>query len=204
MLISKLLPHLMVLTFFSASSLVCRDIILEFKAAYFLPTSSVFRDIYNNGGALFGPEMTFNIGDTRDWYGFVSVDYFQKSGRSLGLCDATKVSLLPLGVGIKYFLPFWYDYADFYIGLGFQPVLLHTNDCSPYVFNKRTKWGFGGIAKVGVYVDLPHDFILDFFIDYSFVKVSFNNGNAPTGLVTPLKTDISGTIFGVGLGYRFN
>ena len=201
-IISKSLRYLLVLCFLINGSLFCRDILLEFKAAYFLPTSTLFRKIYDNGGALYGPEVTFKLGNCGDLYGFASIDYFQKSGRSLGLCDATKVSLLPLGIGLKYFFPF--SHGDFYLGLGFQPVRLKTINCSPYVAQKQSKWGFGGIAKVGVFVDLPHNFLLDFFIDYSFVKVSCCNTQVPAGTVIPLKADISGTIFGAGLGYRFN
>lgn len=182
--------------------LCARDVILEFKAAYFLPTSSVFKQIYRHGGVLYGPELTVQLCDNKNWYGFASVDYFQKKGHSLGLSDATKVSLLPLGIGLKYFAPIVCDCADFYLGLGFQPVHVHTKNCSGSVVTKQSRWGFGGIAKAGAYWHLPHNFVLDFFIDYSFVKVGCKK-SCQSSTTISRKADVSGAIFGIGLGYCF-
>lgn len=186
-------------------SLCARDVILEFKAAYFLPTDSVFKRIYHKGGALYGPEFTVQLcDDNKHWYGFASVDYFQKKGRSLGLCDFTKVSLVPLSIGLKYFTPIVCDCADFYLGLGFQPVYVRTKNCSNSITIKQSRWGFGGIAKAGAYWYLPHNFVLDFFVDYSFVKIGCKRSSqCLAGNTTSRKADVSGAIFGVGLGYRF-
>jgi hypothetical protein len=186
---------------FSFSSLQSRDVLLEFKGAYFLPTDSVFKKIYH-GGALYGPEITVQLCCDANVYGFVSVDFLQKNGKSIGFNSPTKVRLIPLGVGLKYFVPFCF--GDFYVGLGFQPTYLHTKDDSPLVIPKHSKWGFGGIAKIGSYFDLPHNFFIDLFIDYSFVKVPFHNTHAPTGPVVPRTANVSGAIFGAGVGYRFN
>ena len=177
------------------------DILLEFKGAYFLSTSKVFREIYNNGGCLFGPEVTFKLMDCL--YGFASIDYLTKSGHSIGLCDYTRVNLLPLGIGLKY-MESCCDNVQLYVGLGFQPVRLQTKNCSPFVIQNQKKWGFGGIAKIGAYVDLPCHFLLDFFIDYSFVKVKCGPDQSCTGYVEPRKANLSGVVFGAGLGYRFN
>jgi len=203
MFISKLLRNFFVLLFFFTGSLSARDILLEFKGAYFLATEHLFREIYGNGGALYGPEVTFQLCDDDNWYGFASIDFFQKDGHSLGLCDATKARIMPLALGLKYFVPFCY--GDFYIGLGFQPTHLKTINCSPFVAECTSQWGFGGIAKIGTYFDLPCNFLIDIFIDYSFVKVDCNKKcQPPAGPVTSTKADISGVIFGAGLGYRFN
>ena len=181
-----------------------RDVILEFKAAYFLPTDSVFKQIYHNGSALYGPEVTVQLCNNKNWYGFASIDYFQKKGHSIGLCDSTKVSLLPLGIGLKYFVPTFCDRFDFYLGLGFQPVYVRTKNCVECVSTKQSRWGFGGIAKAGTYWYLPHNFVIDLFVDYSFVKVGCKNSCQPcSGTIIPRKADISGAIFGLGLGYRF-
>lgn len=180
-----------------------RDVILEFKAAYFLPTNSDFRHIYH-GSALYGPELTVQLCNARNWYAFASIDYFQKKGRSCGLGDCTKVSLLPLGIGLKYFIPTCYDKADFYVGLGFQPEWVRTKDSSAFVVPKLSRWAFGGIAKTGMYCHLPCNFLIDLFVDYSFAWVpKGDNCKACTGSVVPLRANVSGAVFGVGLGYRF-
>ncbi len=178
-------------------SMYGRDCILEFKGAYFRPTSHLFKKIYR-GGAIYGPEVTVEI--CNNWYGFFSADFFNKRGRSIGLHTPTKVNIVDIGIGLKYFVPFCY--GDFYVGLGALPTRLHTHDESPYVIQYRTKWACGGIAKVGAYFDLPHCFTLDIFFNYSFVKVGFKNPpNPPT---QSHSARLNGWWVGAGLGYRFN
>lgn len=195
----KALRYSFALLFFMCMPLFCRDVLVEFKTAYFLPTNSCVRHIYGNGGALYGPEVTFQLCEDKSWYGFASADFLSKTGHSVGLCDRTKMYIVPLALGVKYFVPFCY--GDFYAGLGFQPLHLKTVNCSPYVVQTTSKWGFGGIAKIGAYFDLPCDFFVDLFFDYSFVKVG---RVACCAGVIPLRANINGAIFGIGLGYRFN
>lgn len=193
----KALRSLLALLLFACAPLVSSDVLVEFKAAYFMPTDSDVKKIYGKGGALFGPEVTFRVYE--NWYGFASIDFLTKKGHSLGLCDRTTMSLMPLGIGVKYLIPFCY--GDFYMGLGFQPLRLKTVNCSPDVDQTTTNWGFGGIAKIGSYFTLPDNYFIDLFIDYSFVKVGCKKCSP---LVVPLKANLNGAIFGAGLGYRFN
>ncbi len=176
-----------------------KDVILEFRAGYFRPTDCVFRNIVDNKAALFGPEVTFHM--YRCIYGFTSIDFLTKNGRSLGLQNSTDIFMLPLGIGLKWMEEIS-NCVTGYVGLGFQPTFLRTKDCSPFVCQKRHKWGFGGIAKAGVYVDWQENWFLDFFVDYSFVKVKPFCCDIPN--VQPRKADLSGVIIGGGLGYRFN
>ena len=200
----KLICAVLVAAFF-IMPIEARDIILEFKAAYFLPTSSAFKDIYQNGGALYGPEITFQLCDESNWYGFASIDYLQKTGCSQGLGDETKVSLLPLAIGAKYLYPVKCDCLDVYVGLGFQPTQIQTTNCSAFVIPKQTQWSFGGIAKIGAYWYIADRWALDFFIDYSFAQTSCKDSCqlSTDTIISPIKVDVSGAVFGVGLGYCF-
>ena len=184
--------------------LAAREIILEFKGAYYRATHCPFKQIFHKGGALFGPELTVQLSTCHNWYGFASVDYLSKKGTSIGLCNETKVHLVPLAFGLKYFMPIFFH--DFYVGLGFQPTHVKTFDCSPYVARHTSQWCFGGIAKFGTYIDLPcTHWVLDLFVDYSFVKTRCPKICLPsTGPVVPIKTNISGVIFGAGIGYCFD
>jgi len=189
------------------SSVMCvsaRDVILEFKLAYFRPTGACFRQIYGHSAALYGPEVTVQLCDNNShWYGFASVDYLSKSGRSIGLCDKTKVSLLPLAVGIKCFAPSPCKKADFYLGAGIQPTRVHTRDCSADVNPRQTSWSVGGIFKAGAYLYAPHCVVIDLFVDYSVVRARGKNNCCGSSTVIPLKANVGGAIFGVGLGYLF-
>ena len=105
-----------------------------------------------------------------------------------------------LAIGLKYFIPI-FDRANFYIGLGFQPVYLRTKSRRACVTAKQTRWAFGGIGKMGLYTHLSHHLLLDLFFDYSFVKTNKTNFYGYTRL--PSKANINGAIFGASLGYRF-
>lgn len=203
MFISKLVRCLSLLAIVIHMPLAARDVIVEFKAAYFHSTDSCFKAIYGNGAALFGPEVTFSICSNNNWYGFASVDYLKKDGKSVGLCNSTTVRMVPLAFGLKYFESVCC--ADVYAGLGFQPTHLKTTNCSPYVVQHASQWCLGGIAKVGAYIDLRCNFVLDLFLDYSFVKAGCPELCQPAfGTLVPLKANISGVIFGAGIGYRFD
>lgn len=186
----------MVLSF--APLKAAHDVIVEAKAAYFLPTNSRFRDIYGNGSGQYGAEVTCKI--FRQLYGFASADFFNKKGKSVNFCSPTTVNIINLGIGLKYLFPFCV--GDFYLGLGALPTRLHTTDCSPYVVKNRTKWGCGGIAKIGTYFNLPKSFVVDLFVDYSFVKIPFNCCSKLN--LEGHSARANGASFGAGLGYRFN
>lgn len=195
----KKIHYLGVLLVVGCMPLISKDILLEFKGSFYLPTNAHVRHMYSNGGGLYGPEVTFQLGQDRDWYGFASADFLKKKGHSLGLCEPTTLYLVPLALGVKYFVPF--VYGDLYVGLGFQPLHVKTVNCIADTVERTSKWGFGGIAKTGAYFDLPRNFLIDIFIDYSFVKVG---GGPCCGSVIPVKANMGGVIFGAGLGYRFN
>lgn len=183
----------------SMLSMFSKDMILEFKGSYFLPTSSRFKECYK-GSVLFGPEFTFQLRENKNWYAFISLEYFKQKGRFLSLCDSTTLRLLPLTAGIKYFLPI-HTYANFYFGFGFQSEYIHQKSRRALITSKKTWWGFGGRGKIGSYIKLPHNFIIDLFFDYSFVWTSKNNFYGHTAI--PVRTNGSGAIFGAALGYRF-
>lgn len=183
----------------SCHQLACNRVLFEFKAAYFRPTNSCVREIYGHGGAIYGPEVTFQLCQNSCWYGFASINFLSKHGHSIGACDRTKLSIMPLAFGAKYFVPSCC--GDFYVGLGFQPIRLKTTNCSPFVIQKTSKWGVGGIAKFGLYSCLTPCIFLDLFIDYSFTRV---NCNKCFDCTIPLKVRLDGVLLGAGLGYKFN
>lgn len=173
-----------------------RDIFVEIKGSGFFPTSHLFKKIYHSSGMI-GGELTVNIYDS--FYGWASIDWLSKSGRSLIGDSKTKVSYLPIAFGLKYFLPFCY--GDWYVGVGALAGRIHTHDFSPLVAPYYTKWGWGAIAKLGVLFDISCSFFLDLFLNYSAVNA--HSSNTFGGTVVPHTVKVHGVILGAGLGYRF-
>ena len=192
------LPTLML----SSSQLYSRDVLLEAKGAYFLPTNEHFTTIFGGGG-LYGGELTIQFANQSHWYGFVSVDYFGKSGCSECVPSPTSINLWIGAAGVKYFFPRVRDCVDFYLGLGVEPIYAKITNCSPFVQETQKQWTAGGIAKLGAYVRLPRNFILDFFVDYSAAQLRPTTDKHSTCCVEPVNFYIGGFAFGGGLGYCF-
>ena len=175
-------------------SVIAHDVLLEVKGAAFVPTSQVFKEIYNSCGD-FGIELT--AGELcKHLYVFSSIDFLIKNGETVALESPTKVSIFNLALGLKYFVPF--SYGDVYFGLGVQPSRLATHDATALPVDE-SQWTCGGIAKAGVIFDMPNSFFADIFVNYSFAKFNATVGSSVSGT-----TNVDGCLLGVGLGYRFN
>lgn len=201
MILLKKASFLLVALLFTVP-LMARNVFLEFQGGYFLPTNDTFRQIYSKGRALYGPELTVQLCNEKNWYAFASFDYLKMHGHSVGLCASTTVKMLPFSLGVKYFSSIYCDCFAFYAGLGLEGMNVRTKDCLTTGVSEKTKWGVGGIAKVGGHYYLPHNFLIDIFINYSFLDVGSNKCSSSSALQSR-KAHVSGTIFGAGLGYRF-
>lgn len=175
---------------------ISNQFLLEAKAAYFRPTAHLFREIYGEGG-IYGLE--FSIQSWKNLYTWTSVSCFAKSGSSIGEHNKTNLIYVPICLGIKYLFPVknWY----FFLGAGAIAGYLHIHDHSPFVIQKVVKWGAGGIVKANALYNVSNHFFLDFFTDYSFLKIDFHKTNH--GTVIRHHADLSGWSISAGLGVRF-
>ncbi len=156
-----------------------------------------FRDIYSEGG-IYGGEFTWQM--RQKLYGWISADYFSKKGFSIGEHDPTKITMVPLGAGLKLKFPFKRT-VDLYIGAGVLGTYLHMRDHSPFVIPSSSKWGVGGIAKVGAICKIGEHFFIDLFTNYTYTKIDFDN--ADQEIVIRQNANLSNCSFGAGMGYRF-
>jgi hypothetical protein len=198
-MVKKIFDHLTAAIFFliiPVTTLQAADMVVEAKGAYFYPTDSKFRKIYSNRG-MYGTEYTCQAWK---WlYGWASASYYSSWGSSIHLRHRTHIYFIPLALGPKYFHRF--TWGDIYVGVGGMGTYLHMRDHSPFVIHRPHKWGFGGIAKAGILVKLYRNFFIDFFSDYSYMKIDFHNTDH--GKVQRHIADLSGLSIGGGIGYRF-
>ncbi len=171
-----------------------RDILLEIKGSLFVPTNHTFREIYKNCGD-FGVELTGRM--LQHLYAFASADFIAKHGSTTELASYSKINIVSLALGAKYFLPF--THGDFYLGIGIQPTSVTIKNQIPSLL-EQSAWVCGGVAKSGVIFNIAESFFTDVFFDYSFAQATFISGS-------PLqinRSHLDGCVFGVGFGYRFN
>lgn len=204
----------LVLVFFSLffpSTLISRDILIEFKPSYFIPQDRTMRDIFS-GGITYSAEGSFQVKD--NLYGWASAGFFDKSGKSIGGGHSTYVKTIPLGIGMKYFytIPYCYKQGEdsgpvcpknlhVYFGAGLIATYFYIKNDYEFVITRHSKWGAGLIAKGGLIVDMTQFLFLDLFIDYSYTYLSFVENDF--GRIKRHNVNIGGVYLGVGLGARF-
>jgi hypothetical protein len=201
--------HLCVLQFCGA-----REYSLEGRLGYFYPSDHRFRNVYSNGGAIYGLE--FNMQAWKRFFLWGEIDYFSKSGKTdkdfgsiinttlactLNTCqhDHTHIRIVPCSVGLKYY--FNKDPVQFYLGAGVLAAYLHTHVDSASLVSRRSKWGGGGAFKSGLLCKLGKSFLVDFFADYYLIKADLHQSHNKN--VITHHTDISGFLFGGAFGYIF-
>lgn len=136
--------------------------------------------------------MTFTCGG--------SVDYFTQEGRTQQDHDHTRLTMVPIGLGIKYIVPSP-NICNPYLGIGANATYLNIHTHSEYLMHDLSQWGFGGIAKMGCIVDLTHSWILDLFINYTWVIVHPEHCHGKYVVIHD--ANLSGLSVGGAIGYRF-
>jgi hypothetical protein len=176
-----------------------RSVLVEAKIGYFYPTDAKFRHIYSNGGGIYGFEVSCQA--WKEFYGWASGSYFTQTGRSQGEHHRTRITLVPLAAGLKYVIPFCEKRLDLYGDIGFVTTYFHTHDHSRYVIKSNSKWGTGGVWRIGCLGYVYDSLFIDVFADYTYTKIHFHNTD--NGRVIRRTADISGFSWGAGIGYRF-
>ena len=140
------------------------------------------------------------------WYGlhlWESGSYFSKAGSSIGEKNKTRVTLVPLSGGLKYVISCscTWSCVDFYVAGGVVGTYLQTTTNAPFVIDRVSKWGVGGTGKFGALWYVYNVLFIDFFADYTYMKMSFNNTRG--GRLIRHNADVSGVSAGGGIGFYF-
>jgi hypothetical protein len=192
---------------------VGRKYMLEARAAYFYPTNSQFRKVYSENRGIYGLEFDLQV--WKRLFAWASIDYFSSKGKTdidkghtynpTVSCtfdidrDRTHITIVPLGLGLKYF--FNKGPAQFYLGAGVLIPYLHTHVHSKYLVRNRSQWGVGGAFKSGVLFHLPASFLIDIFTDYFLMDMHLHRTHHKE--VITHRAHLSGFSFGAGVGYAF-
>jgi outer membrane protein W len=133
---------------------------------------------------------------------FANVSYTSKKGRSRGLHESTRATLIPATLGVKYYLPISCSLFSPYIGIGGGVVwsrFRNHSDADCIAKNVRDS-GAALLLKLGIQAPLSCGFLVDFFVDYSKNWVHFHSHRKDVKTNHP---ETGGLKTGVGIGYQF-
>jgi len=157
---------------------------IQARGAYFSPTDKIFREIYGYG-LSWGGELSFSISERGAiWAGG---DYYSKVGKLGFTQDETKIRIVPLAAGVKYF--FSRGRLRPYAGAG--AAYFQYKETSSIETIEKGAVGF--MARAGLLVMLGPTFFMDL------------QGNWSTCSVQPgdVKANLGGLSLGLGLGFEF-
>lgn len=185
---------LVILLSFSASGLLCQEEKAEtpkiknnyvkIGANYFSPSEKSFKDIYGEG-VTFGGEINIKL------WKFINLwlvsNYYSKKGSLPFTKESTKMTLFPIGGGIKLILQ--KNVINPYIGIG--PVLYIYKENNPIGVAEGT--GIGIMGEIGCYFRIAGGFLVDASVNYSYCEVKPQK----------IKANLGGIQAGIGLGFQF-
>lgn len=184
-------------------------ILLEFRPSYFYPISKGIREAFHNGGINYQITGQFPVYCGKNawlqgmnvWAG---VDYFSRDGRTSALNNKTRLRIVPLTLGLKFFFPAIGSVApvNFYIGSGMKYFFVYNYTDSDYVKRNIYAHGMGGVVETGFTTTVIEHLVFDVFASYSF-KTFQAPSLSKYPAVEPTSMNISGVNIGGGIGYKF-
>jgi hypothetical protein len=170
--------------FLIAGDIYPSNLAVQLRATYLLPSEQAFKDVYD-GGMTYGGEISIGIIKKIDlWAGG---SYFSKNGKLTFTEEDTKVSIIPLGIGIKYKL--LDGSIKPYVGLGLNYYQYKESN----LLGDVSKGGLGFVAKAGGIFKISGGLLVDLFFGYSYCKMK----------PADFEINIGGLEAGIGIGYEF-
>jgi len=159
---------------------------IEVKAGYFLFSNERMRTIYNSGGLDLQLSGSYPIWKWLQLYG--SIEYLERSGRSLNWEQATQIWALPLSLGVKPVVAISSE-LDYYVTLGPRYFFFHQESHSTHGEKQVNENGLGGFINTGVQFFPTCSLLIDLFGEYSYKRFH--------------SVQVGGFTFGGGIGYVF-
>lgn len=172
------------------------------RVAYFHPESSRLRKTYTNCFADYQLEVGKIVASNLQvWAGVCG---FSKEGHSRPFHDSTRLQLIPLNLGVKYFFNLAPCIAG-YVGGGVCYSMLSIKDHSHYVHKHTNKNEFGGLLQSGLNYYFNDCIFVNIFADYYFQEFHFKKHSyaSHSRYVERNSINLSGYKLGAGVGYNF-
>ena len=174
------------------------DPYIDAKLGYFFFTSSL-RDIYKQGGLDVQLSGGYPVYKYLRIYG--SLEYVQKSGRSLNGDQKTTIRNFPISLGLQPTFAFhFYRPVDYYFTVGPRYVFSWVHNDSNFVSRRMNANNIGFFVNTGFQFKFGNHFLIDLFGEYSYARLKFKSKVANS---TGNRVQVGGFTFGGGLGYSF-
>ena len=132
------------------------------RAVYFQPSDADFKSIYG-GGYKYGGEIAFNLTKGLDLW--LDGGYYAKTGSLTYTKEETKLTLIPIGAGVRYrFLP---GKLQPYVGAGARYTIFKESN----VIGDVSSGGIGFIGKAGLAFFFAKSIGIDVHLAYSVCKM---------------------------------
>lgn len=166
----KLYPLALMVVLFSVGT--SASVSIGLQGTYFSPLDSDFKNIYG-AGWMYGGEFTFNFNKNLDFW--LDGGYFAKTGRLTLTKEETKLTLIPIGAGLRYRIV--QRKICPYISVGARYFLFREKN----VIGEVNKGGIGFVGKVGLAIFLSNHFGLDINAKYSSCRMKPADFNFDVG-----------------------
>lgn len=158
---------------------------LGIRGIYFSPSDENFKSIYG-AGWMYGGELSFRI--TKGVFLWLGGSYYSKTGSLTYTLEETKLTLIPVGGGLKFEL-LGEKIISPYFAAGVNYFLYKESN----VIGDVNKGGVGFIGKAGLCLNLAKEFAVDFYGGYSSCKFT----------PADFEINVGGLEAGAGLVLRF-
>ncbi len=182
---------------FSLNSALYAHPLIEAKAGYFFFLDSKMDQIYKSRGLDLQLSASYPL--KKELHLYASIEWFEKSGRSLNAHEKTTLWALPLSLGFRPMIPVSKQ-INYYLTLGPRYFFVYVHNDSPFIDRHMDSNGCGIFANTGFLFNLNRHLTVDLFAEYSYAKLSFK---ASMPGVFGEDAQVGGLTFGGGLAYRF-
>lgn len=164
----------------------------SFRVGYFYFTDKATRGLYRGSIDLEAENNYWFLPRYSMW---TNANVIWNRGETASFGSTSKIQMLTLSIGPKEFFPALNKRIEGYLGFGVSTAFCWTKDTVNNVVDRNTKFGAGGVLKIGFIGYLFSQFYFDGFIDY-YYQPFFSDS------VTDL-VNLGGMRAGGSLGYYF-
>lgn len=170
---------------------------LDAKVGYFSFSDGKMSKIFDRGGLDVQLSGALPVWRWLQVYG--SVEYWERSGKSLNGNQSTNIWSLPLSLGLKPVIPINRN-LQYFFSVGPRFFFVNVHNKTSYFDRKMNENGLGGFVNMGLNFISHSHLLASVFGEYSYGQIQFHPRTTNSHGAS---VQVGGYTFGVSLGYAF-